>query len=68
MKALVLTAIREMTLQEVPQPKIIQPSNVLIRIRACGVCGSEMHSYLRETGRRVPPLMQKTDPKGYEKS
>jgi len=57
MKALVLTAIREMTLQEVPQPKIVHPSDVLVRIRACGVCGSEMHSYLRETGRRVPPLI-----------
>lgn len=57
MKALVLTAIREMTLQEVPEPKIVQPSDVLIRVRACGICGSEMHSYLRETGRRVPPLI-----------
>jgi len=57
MKALVLTAIREMTVQEVPDPSIVQPSDVLVRVRACGVCGSEMHSYIRETGRRVPPLI-----------
>ncbi len=44
-----LTALREMELREVPTPTIVRPTEVLIRMDAVGVCGSDVHYY--ETGR-----------------
>ncbi len=34
----------EMKVQEVPRPKV-KPDQVLLRVKACGVCGSDMHFY-----------------------
>jgi L-iditol 2-dehydrogenase len=31
--------------------------DVLIRIKACGICGSDVHGYTGKTGRRIPPLI-----------
>ena len=31
--------------------------DVLVRVRACGVCGSDVHGYDGSTGRRIPPLV-----------
>jgi L-iditol 2-dehydrogenase len=30
---------------------------LLIRVRACGICGSDIHGYDGSTGRRIPPLV-----------
>ncbi|HEY7059732.1 MAG TPA: galactitol-1-phosphate 5-dehydrogenase [Vicinamibacterales bacterium] len=30
---------------------------MLVRVRACGVCGSDIHGYDGSTGRRIPPLV-----------
>ena len=30
---------------------------MLVRVRACGVCGSDVHGYDGSTGRRIPPLV-----------
>ena len=30
---------------------------VLVRVRACGICGSDVHGYDGSTGRRIPPLV-----------
>lgn len=30
---------------------------VLIRVKACGICGSDVHGYLGITGRRIPPMV-----------
>jgi L-iditol 2-dehydrogenase len=49
MKAMVLTGIRQMEMQEVPTPQIIKDNDVLIKMRTVGVCGSDVHYY--ETGR-----------------
>lgn len=35
-----------MGIQEVPDPSIIEPTDVLIRMAAVGVCGSDKHYYL----------------------
>ncbi len=56
MKALVLTAYRRLELQDVPLPTA-GPSDVLVRVRACGICGSDVHGYDGSTGRRIPPLV-----------
>lgn len=56
MKALLLTAPSRLEFVEVPQP---QPAmdEVLVRVRACGICGSDIHGWDGSTGRRRPPLI-----------
>ena len=49
MKTIILTGIRKMEMQEIPAPTIHNNSDVLLKIDAVGVCGSDMHYYT--TGR-----------------
>ena len=49
MKAVALTGVREMEMCETPDPEIKNPTDVLIRMEAVGVCGSDVHYYT--TGR-----------------
>src|SRR5438045_4671923 len=56
MKALVLTAYKEFELQDVPEPQI-GPQDVLVRVEACGICGSDVHGMDGSTGRRRPPIV-----------
>jgi L-iditol 2-dehydrogenase len=56
MKALVLTDYRKLELQDLPKPDP-GPGEVLIRVEACGICGSDVHGYDGSTGRRIPPLV-----------
>ena len=35
----------------------IGPQEVLIRVRSCGICGSDVHGIDGSTGRRIPPLV-----------
>jgi len=45
MKAMVLTGIRQMAMTEVPDPLIIKPNDVKIRMKVLGICGSDIHYY-----------------------
>ena len=56
MKALVLNQYKRLDLQEFPDPQI-EPDEVLIRVRSCGICGSDVHGYDGSSGRRIPPLI-----------
>jgi len=56
MKALVYTGTREMTYREAPAPTA-GAGEVLIRVDAVGICGSDMHAYHGHDPRRVPPLI-----------
>ena len=56
MKALLLSAYKELAVHDVPVPHPAD-DEVLIRIRACGICGSDVHGYDGSTGRRIPPLV-----------
>jgi L-iditol 2-dehydrogenase len=56
MKALTLTASSEFAFGDVPVPEI-GPDDVLIRVKACGICGSDVHGMDGSTGRRIPPLI-----------
>src|SRR3982751_5302220 len=56
MQALVLTAYRKLELQDVARPKL-GPNDVLIRVAACGICGSDVHGYDGSSGRRIPPII-----------
>ncbi len=57
MQALVMTKIKELRMVEVPDPKLEQPDEVLIQVKAAGICGSDLHGYTGQTGRRTPPLI-----------
>jgi len=47
MKAMMLTGIRKMEMNDVPDPVIKNPDDVLIRMLVVGVCGSDIHYYTR---------------------
>lgn len=49
MKSFKLTALREMALLDAPDPVIKEPTDVLLKMGAMGVCGSDIHFY--STGR-----------------
>ncbi len=57
MQALMFTAPRTLELQTLPLPEIQQPDDVLLRVRAAGICGSDLHGYTGQSGRRTPPLI-----------
>lgn len=56
MKALVHTAPMQFELRDVPMPKY-HDDELLIRVKACGICGSDVHGYTGRTGRRIPPVI-----------
>ena len=56
MKALVLKDYNQFAYQEVPTPTI-QDNDVLIKIMASGICGSDVHGVDGSTGRRKPPVI-----------
>jgi len=43
MKASLLTEVGQVVYSDVPKPSIEQPDQVLVRIKAVGVCGSDVH-------------------------
>ena len=45
MKSMQLTGIRQMEMFDVPKPDIQNDNDVLIRMQAVGVCGSDVHYY-----------------------
>lgn len=57
MKALVLKSFHELELVEVPEPEIVGADDVLIDVKAAGICGSDLHGYTGQSGRRTPPLI-----------
>lgn len=56
MKALVLKEYNQFSCEDVPVPEI-GADEVLIRVKACGICGSDVHGMDGSTGRRIPPVI-----------
>jgi L-iditol 2-dehydrogenase len=56
MKALVLKDYNNLSYEDVPEPAIA-PDEVLVRVKACGICGSDVHGVDGSTGRRIPPII-----------
>src|ERR1043166_2739237 len=56
MKALMLTSYRNLEMTELPTPTP-RAEEVLVRVAACGICGSDVHGYDGSSGRRIPPLV-----------
>jgi L-iditol 2-dehydrogenase len=56
MKSLLLTEYSKLSIADMPRPEP-GPHEVLIRVAACGICGSDVHGYDGSSGRRIPPLV-----------
>lgn len=56
MKALVLKAYLKFDYTDVPMPEH-GPEDVLIRVQAVSICGSDVHGYDGSSGRRQPPVI-----------
>lgn len=56
MKALVLKEYKKLTYEDVPAPEC-GPTDVLVAVKACGICGSDIHGMDGSTGRRRPPII-----------
>jgi len=56
MKALVLSDYKQLEMLEMETP-VAGAGDLLIAVRACGICGSDVHGYDGSTGRRRPPLI-----------
>ena len=53
MKAIVYDAPRQFTYRDVETPKI-QPDEILLRVDACGLCGTDVHVHEGDFGPRFP--------------
>jgi L-iditol 2-dehydrogenase len=56
MKALTLTAYNQFEFGDAPEPQI-GPEEVLVSVKACGICGSDIHGMDGSSGRRQPPII-----------
>lgn len=56
MKAMLYANYGQLEIRDVPLPEIM-PHEVLIRVDACGICGSELETFRKESSRRKPPIV-----------
>jgi L-iditol 2-dehydrogenase len=56
LKALIHTKPYCFEYSDFPDPATGE-DEVLIRVKACGICGSDVHGFTGKTGRRLPPLI-----------
>ncbi|WP_214735339.1 MULTISPECIES: alcohol dehydrogenase catalytic domain-containing protein, partial [unclassified Exiguobacterium] len=45
MKAVTFQGKKKMKVKKVADPKIIEPTDAIIKITASGICGSDLHLY-----------------------
>jgi L-iditol 2-dehydrogenase len=55
-KALVLEEYNKLVVKDVPVPEF-KSNELLVRVKACGICGSDVHGMDGSSGRRIPPLI-----------
>jgi L-iditol 2-dehydrogenase len=56
MKALVLEAYNKLVYKDFPDP-VVANNEVLVKVEAVGICGSDVHGMDGSTGRRIPPIV-----------
>ncbi len=56
MKALVLKEYNKLVYEEARRP-VVRADEVLVQVKACGICGSDVHGMDGSTGRRLPPII-----------
>lgn len=57
MKALVLEDYMKFSFRDYPDPRLRRDDDVIVRVRAASICGSDVHGMDGSTGRRIPPLV-----------
>ena len=51
MNAVTFQGVERLSYEDVPDPEIVDDTDVLVRVRAAGLCGSDLHPYFgRERG------------------
>lgn len=56
MKAMLLSEYKKLDIVDMPTPEYGE-NELLIRVEACGICGSDIHGWDGSSGRRKPPLV-----------
>jgi L-iditol 2-dehydrogenase len=56
MKALLLSQYNQLDIADLPAP-VPGADEILVRVAACGICGSDVHGYDGTSGRRIPPIV-----------
>ncbi|HRP04675.1 MAG TPA: alcohol dehydrogenase catalytic domain-containing protein, partial [Opitutaceae bacterium] len=56
MRALYYPTFDQLEIREMPVPRA-EPGEVLLRVSACGLCGSEIETFKSHSPRRTPPLV-----------
>ncbi len=56
MKALLLSQYNQLDITDLPAP-VPGADEILVRVAACGICGSDVHGYDGTSGRRIPPIV-----------
>jgi len=56
MKSLLLSSYNHLEIAEMPIPAV-STGEVLVRVEACGICGSDVHGFDGSSGRRIPPIV-----------
>ena len=56
MKSLLLSEYNHLEIADLPVPAAGR-GEVLVRVEACGICGSDVHGFDGSTGRRIPPIV-----------
>lgn len=56
MKAMLLSEYKKLDVVDLPMPEVGE-DDVLVQVKACGICGSDVHGWDGSSGRRIPPLV-----------
>ncbi len=56
MKALILKEYNNLVYEDFPKPTYMM-NEVLVQVKACGICGSDVQGLDGSTGRRIPPII-----------
>ena len=61
MKAVTWQGKRSVSVEEVPDPRIVEPTDAVVRVTSTGICGSDLHLY-----EVLGPFMDRGDVLGHE--
>jgi L-iditol 2-dehydrogenase len=56
MRALLLSEYKKLEIRDLPVP-VPSSDELLVKVAACGICGSDVHGYDGSSGRRIPPIV-----------